>query len=132
VKERELLARMIASADALLHCSSAETYGFVVAETLSCGTPVVAPDTGGAADLASPDCAETYPPGDAPAAAAALLRLLARDRAELSSAALAAGRDRIGDLEQHFDKLFALYAQAVRHKTVQPVAADEPALLPAE
>lgn len=131
VKDRGLLARMIASADALLHGSSAETYGFVVAEALSCGTPVVAPDTGGAADLAAPDCAETYPPGDAHAAAAALLRLLARDRAELSNAALAAGRDRIGDLEQHFDKLFALYAEAVRSKTAEPVAEDEPVLLPA-
>jgi alpha-1,6-mannosyltransferase len=132
VKERGLLASMVASADALLHCSSAETYGFVVAEALSCGTPVVAPDTGGAADLADPDCAETYPPGDAHAAAAAVLRLLARDRAELSNAALAAGRERIGDLEQHFDKLFALYAEAVRRKTVEPVAEDEPVLLPAE
>jgi alpha-1,6-mannosyltransferase len=132
VKGRERLASMIASADALLHCSSAETYGFVVAETLSCGTPVVAPDTGGAADLAAPDCAETYPPGDVHAAAAALLRLLGRDRAELSHAALAAGRERIGDLEQHFDRLFALYAEAVRSKAAEAVAAGEPALLPAE
>lgn len=132
VKERDLLARMIASADALLHCSSAETYGFVVAETLCCGTPVVAPDIGGAADLATPDCAETYPPGDAPAAAQALLRLLARDRAELSYAALDAGRNRIGDLEQHFDKLFALYAEAIRRGRGEQIAEDGPIMVPAE
>jgi glycosyltransferase involved in cell wall biosynthesis len=126
VTDRALLARMIASADALLHCSSAETYGFVVAEALSCGTPVVVPDIGGAADLADPTCAETYPPGDAQAAAGALLRLLARDRSQLSHAALEAGRLRIGDLELHFDKLFELYAQVVQGK--RAMAAREPAL----
>ncbi len=115
VQEREQMARMIASADALLHGSSAETYGFVVAEALSCGAPVVVPDTGGAADLASPDCAESYPPGDAEAASIALLKLLARDRETLSQAALKQGRERIGDLEQHFDGLFALYARSVQH-----------------
>jgi alpha-1,6-mannosyltransferase len=116
VGDRTTLARMIASADALLHCSSAETYGFVVAEALCCGTPVIVPSAGGAGDLAAPDYAETYPPGDADAAAKAILDLLARDRAELSSAALDAGRRRIGDLEGHFEKLFSVYAQAVRNK----------------
>ncbi len=128
VKERELLARMIASADALLHCSSAETYGFVVAEALSCGTPVVVPDIGGAADLAAPECSETYPPGDAKAASRALLRLLARNRPELSHAAVEFGRQRIGDIEQHFDRLFSLYAEAVRrHRSAE---AREPDFAP--
>jgi len=115
VGERETLARMLASADALLHCSSAETYGFVVAEALSCGTPVIVPDKGGAGDLAGPGYSETYPPGDAEAAAKAVLALLARDRQALCAAALEAGR-RIGDLEEHFDKLFAVYEEAVRRK----------------
>ncbi len=130
VKGRELLARMIASADALLHCSSAETYGFVVAETLCCGTPVVVPDSGGAADLAAPAFAETYPPGDAQSAAEALLRLLARDHDSLSRAALDAGRARIGDLEEHFTKLFALYAQTVQNR--RSATQDDAALAPAE
>jgi len=116
VGDRALLARMIASADALLHCSSAETYGFVVAEALCCGTPVVVPDTGGAADLARPGYAATYPPGDAKAAAAAVLSLIGRDRGELSRAALAAADWRIGDIEGHFAKLFALYSEALERK----------------
>jgi alpha-1,6-mannosyltransferase len=116
VGDRATLSRMIASADALLHCSSAETFGFAVAEALCCGTPVVVPNAGGAGDLAAPEYAETYPPGDAEAAAAALLRILDRDRAGLSAAALDAGRNRIGDLENHFEKLFALYEEAVRRK----------------
>jgi alpha-1,6-mannosyltransferase len=117
--DRAALARMIASADALLHCSSAETFGFAVAEALCCGTPVIVPDAGGAGELAAMDYAETYPPGDANLAAEAVLRLLQRDRAALSSAALDAGQRRIGDIESHFDKLFAVYAQIVQRKQVE-------------
>jgi alpha-1,6-mannosyltransferase len=113
LKDRATLARTIASADVVLHGSSAETYGFAVAEALCCGTPVVVPASGGAADLADPACSETYPPGDAEAAARALIALLERDRARLSQAAEAVAADRIGDIESHFEKLFALYTAAV-------------------
>jgi alpha-1,6-mannosyltransferase len=116
LKDRETLARTIACADVVLHGSSAETYGFSVAEALCCGTPVVVPDSGGAADLAEPDCSESYIAGNAGDAAAALLRLLARDRAALSQAAEALAAEKIGDIESHFVKLFALYAEAVEQR----------------
>jgi alpha-1,6-mannosyltransferase len=116
ITDRVRLARMVASADALVHGSTAETYGFVVAEALCCGTPLVVPDAGGAHDLASEAYAEIYPAGDRNAAAAAIIRLLARDRTSLSRLALEAGRTRVGDIEAHFDKLFAFYAQAARRK----------------
>ena len=118
VNDRATLASMIASADALLHCSSAETFGFVVAEALCCGTPVIVPDAGGAGDLAGADYAETYAPGDPNSAAKAILRLLERDRVVLSPAALEAGR-RVGDIENHFEKLFAVYAQAAQRKRAE-------------
>jgi alpha-1,6-mannosyltransferase len=113
LKDRETLARTIASADVLLHGSSAETYGFAVAEALCCGTPVVVPDSGGAADLADPACAETYAGGHAGAAARALITLLQRDRNALSAAATAIAAARIGGIESHFETLFALYQGAV-------------------
>ena len=116
LKDRNTLARTIASADVVLHGSSAETYGFAVAEALCCGTPVVVPDSGGAADLADPAYSETYPPGDADAAARALITILNKPRAELSRAAVAAADKRIGDIESHFVQLFALYEEAVRTK----------------
>jgi alpha-1,6-mannosyltransferase len=119
VNDRAGLARMIASADALLHGSSAETYGFVVAEALCCGTPVIVPNAGGAGDLAAAEYAETYAPGDPNDAAAATLRLLERDRAGLSCAALDAGQRRIGDIEGHFEKLFAFYGQAAHRKRAE-------------
>jgi alpha-1,6-mannosyltransferase len=84
---------------------------------LCCGTPVVVPTAGGAGDLAAPDFAETYPPGDAAAAAEAILRMLARDRTAASHAAAEAGQ-RIGDIEAHFEKLFALYEGAAAAKRV--------------
>ncbi|MDR3527614.1 MAG: glycosyltransferase [Rhizomicrobium sp.] len=116
LKDRATVARVLASADVLLHGSSAETYGFAVAEALCCGTPVVVPNSGGAADLASPAYAETYTPGDAAAAAKSLLTLLSRDRAELSVAACAAAKRRIGDLDSHFDTLFGLFTLALQRK----------------
>ena len=114
---------MMASADALLHGSTAETYGFVVAEALCCGTPLVVPRAGGAGDLASPGYAETYAPGDSDDAAAAILRLLARDRSDMATAALAAGTSKVGDIDAHFVKLFAHYAALIDRRKSRPHAA---------
>lgn len=122
VTDRAVLARLMASADALLHGSSAETYGFVVAEALCSGTPLIVPNAGGAGDLASADYAEIYASGDKYDAAEAILRLIRRDRSSLSSAAIRASRMRVGDIESHFDKLFDFYADAVRRdRTAQAV-----------
>jgi alpha-1,6-mannosyltransferase len=125
VSDRARLARMVASADALLHGSTAETYGFVVAEALCSGTPVIVPEAGGAGDLAAAAYAETYAPGDSNSAAKGILRLLERDRASLSCAALEAAQRRVGDIESHFEKLFCFYAQAARSKRAAQVASND-------
>lgn len=106
---------MMASADALFHGSTAETFGFVVAEALCSGTPLIVPAAGGAGDLARPAYAETYKPGDAQDAARAIVRFAARDRQALSTAAYEAGLQ-VGDIEPHFDRLFALYQKLVDQK----------------
>ena len=108
--EPDELAQVYASADALLHGSSAETYGLVIAEALCSGTPVIVPDIGGAADLAGPGWSETYTPGDVQGCAAAIRRMLARDRTSLRDAATDAATTRIATMGQHFEQLFALYA----------------------
>jgi alpha-1,6-mannosyltransferase len=117
--DRKKLARMIASADALVHGSTAETFGFAVAEALSCGTPVIVPSAGGAGDLAGAAYAESYAPGDANSAAKSILDLLGRNRIDLSLAALEAGQRRVGNIENHFEKLFAVYAQAAVAKRTE-------------
>jgi alpha-1,6-mannosyltransferase len=109
-RERAQLAQAIASADGLLHGSAAETFGLSVAEALWAGCPVVVPDRGGAAQLCRPELGETYTAGDAPACAAAILRLLARDRQALGLAARAHAAELVPDLDTHFARLFALYS----------------------
>lgn len=110
--DRERVAAGLATADALLHGSAAETYGIAVAEALCSGLPVVAPDRGGAGALVDGACGELYVAGDEAACARALLALLDRDRDELARGC-AAARERIRHLDQHFDDLFALYAELV-------------------
>jgi alpha-1,6-mannosyltransferase len=112
IGDRALLARVMASADILIHGSAAETFGLVVAEAVASGLPAAAPREGAVADLLDPACSVLYPAGDSRAAAAALARLLDRDPAELRAATLlAAGRARTVDT--HLAELFDLYSRAV-------------------
>ncbi len=115
-KDREELATTLASADAMVHGSAAETYGLVVAEAICSGLPVVVPDAGGAADLAGPDYAERYPPGEPEALRAAIVRLLGRDPEALRAGCARAAREKIGTMDDHFEGLFALYEQLVAEK----------------
>jgi alpha-1,6-mannosyltransferase len=51
VTEREEVAKLMASADVFLSMSNDETFGLAAAEAMACGTQVVAPDAGAAAEL---------------------------------------------------------------------------------
>jgi alpha-1,6-mannosyltransferase len=112
-RDREKLAAALAGADALVHGCPHETFGIAVAEAIACGTPVVVPAEGGAAELASAergasDFAESYASGDAEACAAAIERLLARDRRALRRAATRAAAS-ILSTREHFERLLARY-----------------------
>ena len=120
-RDRQHLATALASADALLHGSAAETYGLVVAEAMCAGTPLVVPDVGGAADLADPRYAEVYPPGDVAKCAAAIRRLLSRDPMRLRVACLDAART-VRTLDDHFAALFAHYEALVAPGAVRTSA----------
>ncbi|MDQ2878855.1 MAG: glycosyltransferase, partial [Pseudomonadota bacterium] len=95
VYDRERLARIMASSDALIHGSEAEPFGLVASEAIAAGLPLIVPDTGGCAEVADPLCSELYAARDPGAAAAAIERLFARDPRVLRRAAVtAAGRVR--------------------------------------
>lgn len=64
----------------LLHCAEREPFGIVLVEALASATPVVAPAAGGPVEIVDESCGTLYRPGDAPAAAAALVRVLRGDR----------------------------------------------------
>lgn len=113
VGERAELARLLASADALLHGSTSETFGMVVGEALSAGLPLIVPAFGGCTGLARPAYAESYAPATADAAAAAIVRMIDRDFAAMRTAAAHAGATLVGPSDAHFTKLMALYGDIV-------------------
>ena len=119
INDADQLATMMASADALIHGSAAETFGLVLAEALCSGTPLIVPDAGASATFAGPGYAETYRAGDAVECAEAVLRLLAGDRAEQSRAALAAADAQVFTVEQHFEKLFEIYERIVAERSTR-------------
>lgn len=108
-RDRAQYAKILASVDALVHGSVSETYGFVLAEALASGTPLVVPDATGARSLTTPECSETYPAEAGPEAIAdAIERLLDRPRHELAKAARNRA-DTLPSMDDHFRSLFSLY-----------------------
>jgi len=119
INDQKKLAGILASADALIHGSAAETFGLALAEALCSGTPLIVPDAGASVTFAAPGYAETYKTGDAKDAAAAILRLLAQDRTALSAAASAAAASKVSTIEQHFETLFGIYERVVAARSTR-------------
>ena len=69
-------ADALRDASCLFHCADSEPFGLVVLEALAAGRPVVAPASGGPAELLDDGVGRLYPPGDARAAAARLVEVL--------------------------------------------------------
>ncbi len=69
------LARMLASADALVHAGDQETFGLVVLEAMACGIPVVAVAAGAFREIIPRECGLLCDPGSAPAMADAVHEL---------------------------------------------------------
>lgn len=86
----------ITSATCLLHCADHEPYGMALVEALACGRPIAAPAAAGPLEIVDASCGALYLPGDAQAAAAALVEVVRR-APELGRAA----RTRA---EAHFDR----------------------------
>jgi alpha-1,6-mannosyltransferase len=81
------LAQWLASADALVHAGSSETFGLVVIETMACGRPVVGVRAGALTELIDERVGELAEPDDAVSMATAVRRLYERDPAALGAAA---------------------------------------------
>lgn len=96
----DMFARILASADALIHGSEAETFGMAAAEARASGIPVIVPNEGGAADHASGGAGTTYAARDPAAASRAILSVLAGPEHQPCYARTST---------EHFAELFALY-----------------------
>ena len=115
VYDRASFSRIIASCDALIHGCESETFGLVASEALASGLPLIVPDEGGCAEIATPLVAETFRSRDVHGCAAAIARMFAREPAILRAATLnAAGRVRSS--EEHTIDLMEYYAALVAAK----------------
>lgn len=99
------LARLMASADALVHGCEAETFSLVAAEAAASGLPLIVPDRGGASDHAYAQGGFCFASGD-PADAARAIRDFLIEGGPRSAPAPRT-------LAQHFEALFRLYGSLV-------------------
>jgi alpha-1,6-mannosyltransferase len=83
------LARWIASADALVHAGTKETFGLVILEAMACGRPVVAARAGAFPEFVDETVGVLAEPHSAAGMADAIAALYERDIAALGAAARA-------------------------------------------
>jgi glycosyltransferase involved in cell wall biosynthesis len=84
---------LLSSCHCLLHCADREPYGMAIVEALAAGLPVAAPAAGGPTEILDATCARLYAPGDAAAAAAALVDVVRNAEALGRAARAKAKRD---------------------------------------
>jgi glycosyltransferase involved in cell wall biosynthesis/GT2 family glycosyltransferase len=98
--------RALRNAGCLLHCADREPFGLVLVEALASGTPVVAPASGGPAEVVDDSCGALYPPGEAQAGADALVHVL-RERERLSPGARQRARSgfSLEQMQKRYDAL---------------------------
>jgi alpha-1,6-mannosyltransferase len=111
ITDRGELARVMASADALIHGCEAETFCMVAAEATASGLPLIAPDEGGAADQARANGGIIYESANPAACAEAVVDYcLGREAGTIGPRAdIPAPRT----MDDHFRELFASYERIV-------------------
>jgi alpha-1,6-mannosyltransferase len=107
ITDRLELARVMASADALVHGCEAETFCMVAAEACASGLPLIAPDEGGAADQARAANGWIYGSANAAAAAEVIVEYAIARECGLDGPRADIGPPRT--MDDHFCKLFATY-----------------------
>jgi alpha-1,6-mannosyltransferase len=122
IEDRNELARLLASADALVHGCEAETFCMVAAEARASGIPLIVPDRGAAVDQLVPGAGKVY----RAASQVSLERTIGRfiERGPELQRALAARESRVRTMDEHFADLFQRYEALGARHVVQPAAAD--------
>jgi alpha-1,6-mannosyltransferase len=86
-RDPRMLARLLASCDALVHPGDCETFGLVVLEAMACGLPVVATRGGAVAELVDASTGSLVPPNSPAMLAEAMAALYTGDMAAMADAA---------------------------------------------
>ena len=120
---RDDIERLLNEATILVHAARQEPLGRVLLEAAAAGTPVVATDVGGTAEIFPPGsgAAELVPPDNPPALAAAMLRVLGSERLRerMSAAGRRIAESRFG-VEQAAQALAEHYRDVVHAPLAPP------------
>jgi alpha-1,6-mannosyltransferase len=118
--DREELARLLASADALIHGCEAETFCMVAAEARASGIPLIVPHRGAAADQLVRGAGVVYRAANEISLERAIHRFI--DRGPELQRAAAARACRVRTMDEHFASLFERYAGIVPAPAIQSTA----------
>ena len=121
IGDREELARLLASADALVHGCEAETFCMVAAEARASGIPLIVPDRGAAVDQLLPGAGMVYRSGSEVSLHRAIGRFV--NRGPELQRALAARSSRVRTMDEHFAELFSRYEMLAAQHVAQPARA---------
>jgi alpha-1,6-mannosyltransferase len=107
--DRHRLARLLASADALVHGCEAETFCMVASEARASGLPLIVPDEGGASDQFVDGQGSRYRAGNALSLRDQLVHFM-RSQPHLQRLRAVADADGVRTMDAHFRDLFSTYA----------------------
>lgn len=108
ITDRGGLARLLASADALVHGCEAETFCMVAAEARASGIPLIVPDRGAAIDQLVRGAGTVYRAGSEVSLERAIGRFI--DTGPEFQHAMAMRDSHVRTMDEHFAELFARYS----------------------
>ena len=109
IADRTELARLLASGDALVHGCEAETFCMAAAEARASGLPLIVPDRGAAIDQLIPGAGAIYRSGREDSLTEAIAGFAATGPELQHARAVHNAHSRT--MDEHFEQLFARYAQ---------------------
>jgi alpha-1,6-mannosyltransferase len=118
------LAQWLASADALVHAGTKETFGLVILEAMSCGRPVVAVHAGAIPEFVDDSVGMLAEPDDAGSMAEAIEALYDRNLEELGAAARSRVLQRF-TWNQAFQLQTSAYAALLGARRSRSIATEE-------
>ncbi|MEZ5500989.1 MAG: glycosyltransferase [Steroidobacteraceae bacterium] len=117
------LSQWLASADALVHAGTRETFGLVILEAMACGRPVVAARAGAIPELVDEQVGQLAEPLDDASLAEAIDTLYSRNPAQLGLAA----RERVVSQftwQRCFERQQATYVAITQGHAIKPMRVE--------
>jgi alpha-1,6-mannosyltransferase len=114
VRDRLEFARILASADMMVHGAPAETFGIACAEARASGLPLIVPDAGAAYDQLEPGIGMAFKSLDAASLASTIADAIPGLPAMRANAVAAAPFART--IDAHFEALFRGFAEVLENR----------------